>query len=455
MSQAANKIKSTFSTQAFQTFAWCLLFINLFIVIYIWYDTSFGLLLTDYNGFWIAIGRLLGLVAAFSALVQFILMSRTWWIDRAFGMEDIAKFHSANGFVVMTTILLHPLALTIGYATDGDFFQQYMLFIQQYEKVNLALISTILFIAVVLTSMHIVRRKLPFERWYYVHLLVYGAIILAFGHQLAVGGSFAGEALYLYYWTALYIFVALNLIIWRFGMPVYTSIKYRFRVAKIVKETQDTWSVYITGRNLDKWKSSPGQYVLVRFLTKQMGAQEHPFSLSYIPKDNTLRLTIKQLGDYTRLIPELTLGTRVVVSGPFGAFTNRAAETSKRLYLAGGVGITPIRAMLEESVAAGNDNVLLYGSRTVNDIIFDTELLKLQKQGSLTVHNIISGQPGYKGEKGYVSIDKVTALVPDYKTRDIFICGSPVMTKQLIADLHAAGVDPARVHFERFTFHAD
>jgi predicted ferric reductase len=447
-----NHMQMQTSRQTQQFFVWSFLLFNLSVILYIWFDTSFDLLLTGLDGTWISLGRLFGLLAALCALLQFMLMSRAPWIERAFGLENIANFHRLNGYAVIILISLHPLALTIGYAAGNSLLQQYLTFLNEYEDVFKAFISVVLFFSVAATSIYIVRKRLKFETWYYVHLMVYAAVILAFGHQVTVGGSFANEAFYQYYWLALYGFVAINLLLWRFGLTFYNFMKYRFTVDHTIAETKDTTSLYITGDRLSRWTSIAGQYVLVRFLSKEMWTQEHPFSLSYIPKGNQIRLTVKAVGDYTQQIPHVKPGTPVLISGPFGVFTNAASQANKRLYIAGGVGITPIRSMLEE--AAAQDSVLMYGNKAESDIIFKDELNRLTQSGHFVLHHILSADPNYSGERGYIDIARVERLVPDYQSRDIYICGPPVMMNALIQALQKAGVDEGRLYYERFSFHA-
>src|SRR5690606_11363570 len=108
-------------------------------------------------------------------------------------------------------------------------------------------------------------------------------------------------------------------------------------------------SVYITPKRGQGIAVLPGQFVLVRFLSARFGMEEHPFTVSQMVTDGRLRLSIRNSGDFTAAIPKLKIGTPVVVSGPFGRFTAEKAITDKRLFIAGGIGITPIRAMLEEA----------------------------------------------------------------------------------------------------------
>ncbi len=429
--------------------------LNLLVVLSIFFVTSFDLLLSGFGGLFIALGRLFGLLAAFAVLLQFLLMSRSHWLESQFGLDNIARFHRIVGFIAILFIVLHPTALVIGYSADSmiSYFDQYALFLGTYNGVKMAAIAQILFILVVFSSIFIVRKHLKFESWYWVHLLVYAAIALAFTHQLSVGGSFIDNPLYAYYWYGLYAFVGLNVLLWRFSMPIYNFIRYRFNVSAVKSETKDTHSIYISGNNLHRWTSKPGQYVLVRFLVKGLWWQEHPFSLSYIPKNNSIRLTIKAVGDYTTLVQSVLPGTKVIVSGPYGVFTERLAKKNKRLYVAGGVGITPLRSLIEQSVNNSYDSVLIYGTRTQADVIFANELAQFTTSNVFSQYLVLSDDSDSNAEKGYVTADRIARLVPDYKERDIYLCGPPVMMDSVIKGLTELKFPIKQLHYEKFSFH--
>lgn len=439
--------------QIFVVGAW---YLNLLLVLTVWATTSADLLSGGtFGGYALAAGRLLGLLAATFALTQFMLMGRVAWIEKPFGLDHLASYHRFNGYAAIGCILIHAPLVVLGYGlmSHVNYFTQYAQVILHYEDTIQALIAEVLFIAVVASSIYIVRRKLKFETWYYVHLIVYAAIILAFSHQLAVGGSFQGHPLARFYWLAVYVFVALNVLIWRFGLPTVNLLRFKFTVDRVHQETASANSIYISGKNLKAWSAKPGQYVLVRFLSKGFIFQEHPFSLSAVPKDDVFRLTVRKSGDFTSKLPKVKPGSKVLVSGPFGRFTSDVALTSKRLFIAGGVGITPIWTMLGEAMAANRDCVLVYGNRTLDDVIFKDELAQAKRAGLKLIPVFSSAVPDYNGEKGYIDGARIARLVPDFAERDVYICGPQPMMDTVINDLSATKLPADQLHYERFALH--
>lgn len=440
-------------TQAIILIAW---FLNIATVLAIWEQSSLGFIFDGgLGGILTALGRLFGLLAAFFALTQFLLMGRLRWLERPFGLSKLAVYHRQNGQRAFIFIILHPIFITLGYALTAGVnpLAQYVDLIFNYQYVWLAFIAELLFITVVVSSLYIVRRKLKFENWYYVHLLVYVAITTAFFHQVVIGSSFVGWPLARGYWLALYGFVIINLIIWRFSVPTINMFRFDFRIARVVRETPTAVSLYIGGRGLRRWGARPGQFVLIRILSKRFGRQEHPFSLSSIVTDDTARLTIRELGDYTKELHSVTPGTRVLLSGPFGRFTDEAAVTKKRLYIAGGVGITPLRPLSEAALAAGHDSVLLYSNRDPSDVVFEDELKALEAKG-LRLQLIFSDTAGPGQLTGRITPELISKLVPDFLERDVYICGPPPMMQALASGLTTAGLAPGQLHIEFFDLHA-
>jgi predicted ferric reductase len=433
---------------------WGLWFVNLALIIYWWLPLGVPEILHGSAAVALhAVGRLFGLLATYCALMQFIAMGRIGWLEPVFGLDRLAIFHRRNGIATLVFILLHSSFMALTHPALLGTYD--FLSILQVPYVILAVIAEILFIVTVGLSIYIIRKHLKFETWYTVHLFNYLAIALIPWHQLTNGGDFLTNPLFANYWIALYGVTALCVLYWRFAKPFILYARHRFVVEKVQKETATATSVYIAARHLDAFRAKGGQFVLVRFLDKKFMWQEHPFSLSRLPDGKTIRLTIRQLGDYTNMIPDLKPGTRVAVSGPFGAFTHEQRRTNKLLYIAGGIGITPIRAMIEAQAHAGEKGnaVLLYGNRTEADTIFLQELRDLSQRIAMPLHNILSEQKDYKGETGFIDAEKILRLVPDVRERDIFLCGPPPMMWGIIDQLKALGVPETHIHYERFSLH--
>lgn len=448
-----NTKAAQFSQQWRKVVSLLILAILISLIFVIWYSTSVDLALSGSSGALIAFGRLSGLIAAGSALLQFMLMGRIGWIEGGFGLDNIAKLHRKNGYVVIISIYIHILLVTFGYALGSmvGFISQYVTFFNTFEDVSKATIAAGLFTAVVGTSIYIVRKNLKFERWYIVHLLVYAAIILAFSHQLAVGGSFTANPVYSKIWTGLYLFVAANVIYYRFLSIVINYLRFGFRIERVEAETNGITSVYISGKNLKKFDAKAGQFIMIRILARKYCLQEHPFSLSKVTTNEHMRITVKDSGDYTAMIQSLKPGSRVMVAGPFGAFTRAKASNAKRLYLAGGIGVTPLRSLIEEGIKSDDDAILVWSNKASVDEIYQTELPSFEASSKLRIIRFFSREKKSGFQSGRMTADIISQLIPDVKERSIYICGPGKFIVELEKDLLQSGIASGQIHTEKFS----
>ena len=401
-------------------------------------------------GFLTGLGELTALLGTYGALVQLVLMSRIPWFEQLLGLDGLARWHRITGFSTITLILAHVVLTTTGIAiSDGtNVAAEFSTFVTTYPYVLMATVATALFVMVGVTSMRWARRHLQHETWHFIHLYVYLAIVLAFGHELAVGADFVGDGLAVAYWVALYA-VAFGLILgFRVIAPVRFSMRHQLRVAGTVRETDDVVSIYLEGRDLDDVRAKGGQFFLWRFLTRDAWWRAHPFSLSAAPNPHWLRITVKDVGAGSREVHSIAPGTRVMVEGPYGRFTALPSRRSRVALIAGGIGITPVRSLLEDLPAGKGDIVIIYRARRPQDVVFQNELEELARQRKAALHLIIGRRSEFSRDP--LSAAALQELIPDIRSRDIYVCGPAGMLATVMRTLDSIGVPPARRHAERF-----
>jgi predicted ferric reductase len=292
----------------------------------------------------------------------------------------------------------------------------------------------------------IVRSRLRYESWYFVHLTIYVALALAWFHQIPTGNELAANQTASDYWTSLYLATLALLVVFRLAAPIGNAIWYGMRVAEVAIENPSVVSLRITGRHLDRLHARAGQFFLWRFLTRGRWWAAHPFSLSAAPDGRSLRITVKRSGDFTDRMLEIPVGTRVVAEGPFGVFTEVVRQRERVLLIAGGIGITPIRALVEEMTG---DLALIYRVIRREDIVFHDELAALARARNLTLHYVAGDHRGPEGAR-LLSPEHLRRLVPDITEREVFLCGPPAMMDVLEKNVVAANVPCKYIHVERF-----
>jgi predicted ferric reductase len=398
-----------------------------------------------------AIGQVTALYGTYLALIQLVLMSRSPWLDQVFGMDGLVAAHRWLGFACVWLLLGHGVFITVGYALgDGsNVVEEFWTLITTYPYVLMALVSGGLFAAVAISSIRAARRRLAYETWYGIHLYAYLAIALGFLHQLYVGNDFIHDPVAVGYWVGLYVVAVGLILVFRVGQPIRLSVCHRLRVSQVVTEVPGVISIYVAGRDLDELALRSGQYFVWRFLTREGWWRAHPFSISSAPNGDWLRITIKELGDWSKALQGVSVGTRVFIEGPYGVLTGARRTRPRVLLIAGGIGITPLRALLEALPGKPGDLTLLYRVRDARHIVFREELETLARARGAEVHYLVGRRDVAGDPLGPASLAR---LVPDLGERDVYLCGPGPMMQRVEESLRQLGLPAGQIHAERFAY---
>jgi ferredoxin-NADP reductase len=136
----------------------------------------------------------------------------------------------------------------------------------------------------------------------------------------------------------------------------------------------------------------------------------------------------------------------VIAEGPYGAFTEAVRRSRRVAFIAGGVGITPVRALLEE---VRGDVVVIHRLMHAREAIFRDELERLADARGARLHYVVGDHRQPNGRR-LLSPRHLRKLVPDIHERDVYVSGPEGMVDATEANLHEAGVPRAQIHTERF-----
>jgi predicted ferric reductase len=414
-------------------------------------------LLSTPGGLLTAAGELTALLGTYLALVQLVLMGRSPWLDEALGMDRLAWAHRWLGFATIWLIGAHGVFTTIGYAQgDGQgVVGEAVTLLTTFPYVLWATAGFGLFVLVGVSSLRAARRRLSYEAWFGLHLYAYLAIALAFLHQLFTGADFIHDQLASIYWISLYLAAAALILVFRFGQPLATTLRHRPRVTAVVAEGPGVVSVYVGGRDLDRLAVRSGQYFIVRFLTRDEWWRGHPYSLSSAPNGRWLRVTVKAMGDDSARIERIAVGTPVLLEGPYGILTGARRTRRGVTLIAGGIGIAPLRALLESLAARPGDMTLIYRASHPSDLVFRDELDQLAAYRGARVHYLVGHRSNHASDQPPAPpLDRTTIarLVPSIADQDVYICGPTGLMQTVEASLRELGVPSRQVHAERFSY---
>lgn len=395
------------------------------------------------------LAHLSGLLAGYGILVMLLLMARVPAVEHGVGADRLARRHALGGRHVLTLCLAHTVLALCGYAAHtGTDVLGAAVGLMGYPGLAAAAVATVLLAGVGVTSARMARRRLRHETWRAVHLLTYVSAALAFAHQLS-GPDLAGGPVAVWLWTLLHTTVGTLLVWYRLVVPVRQAVRHGLRVTEVRTEGPDVVSVVMRGVGLDALRAEPGQFFRWRFLNRRLWRTALPFSLSAPVRDDTLRITVKACGDHTRRIRRLRPGVRVLATGPFGALTAHRRTRRKVLLLAGGVGITPMRALFETLPGGPGDLTLLYRAGNAAQLVLREELERIAAARGAALHYLLGPSDGPFDP---LAPRALRDLVPDLVEHDVYLCGPPGMSRAAAAALERAGVPAGRIHSEQFTF---
>jgi predicted ferric reductase len=424
--------------------------INLAVVVWLWLHDGGVTKAHTTADILTSAGRITGLLAAYSALLQVVLLARIPWVERLAGFDRLTVWHSRNGKACILLLLAHVVLITLGYAgTDHVALgKEITSLLNDYPHIVAATIGTGIMLLVVVTSLVIARRRLRHEAWYAVHVSVYAGIVLGYLHEVPTGNELTTAGAAQTYWYVLNAATLAVLVLFRLVRPLVRAAVHDLRVERVVAEGPGVASIYLTGRRLHRLGAHAGQFFLWRFLDRRRGWQAHPFSLSAAPDGRRLRITVKASGDFSRRIAEVRPGTRVVAEGPLGTFTaaRRRAPSGKVLLVAGGIGVTPIRALLE---TLAGDLVIVHRVVQAGDAGLEDELRDLAAARGVPLH-VLVGDHRDRQAADLLTPAHLQTLVPDVAERDVYLCGPPAMADAVARSLRRAGVPRRFLHTERF-----
>lgn len=415
-----------------------------------WYQGSGEMLGNSPTDTAIALARLSGLLGMLALLFQVVLIGRIRFIERLWGHDTMNTLHRGLGYGIIVFFIAHIVGMYYGYGSDttNTFIQQTQSFITNWDDVGNAILGFILFFIALFLSLPWVRKLLKYETWYFSHLVMYAAIALVFGHQTE-SGDLLQSPLFLGFWNAIVYGVLACMVIYRFIIPLVRMYTIGFRVERIVQENENVHSIYITGKYMNRFVFDAGQFVHVRFFAKHFWKESHPFSLSVGPNGSYIRLSVKESGDFTKMIKNIPLGTRVLVDGPLGHFTLRNARKMNYLFIAGGIGITPIRSLAQTVAHTKGTMQLLWAVTKESDLALYNELQGLVQNITIFVSE---GAQTNGFRSGRITKEALQELAPDYLERDVYLCGPPKMMETVRKQLHELGLPKSQIHFEKFSY---
>jgi predicted ferric reductase len=407
-----------------------------------------------------SLGRLSGLVAANLLLVQVFLMARVPMIERSYGQDELARRHRLVGFWSFNLLMVHVALILGGYTLrdHNDLLHETWSVVTTYGGMLLAVAGSIALTVVVVTSVRVARRALRYESWHLLHLYAYVGVGLSVPHEIWTGADFTTSAVARAYWWSAYAVALAAILVYRVALPVWRTLRHGLTVREVIREGPGVVTVTLAGRGLHRMPVQAGQYFVFRFLDGPGWSRGNPYSLSASPAPDRLRVTAKAAGDGSSRLAGLRPGTKVAIEGPYGRLTGERRVTGKVAMFACGIGITPLRALLEELSYEPGDAVLVYRAHDVDDLVFRDELDHLAQRRGVTVNYVlgrrIRNRQSWLPESAaaWTDEDAMQQLVPGISQYDVYVCGPDQWMDAVCAAATGIGLPPNQLHQERFSW---
>ena len=404
-----------------------------------------------------SIGRLTGLLASDLLLVQVLLMARIPAVERSFGQDALVRSHRV-GFWSFILMAAHIVSISLGYAATSStgLWHTVVNFVVNYPGMLLAVAGTFALVGVTITSVRSSRRRLRYESWHLLHLYAYLGLGLALPHQLWTGRDFLTSSVSTVFWWTLWVVAAASVLVWRVGQPLWRSRRHQLVVQEVRAESDRVTTIVMRGRRLDRLPARAGQFFQWRFLVGSGYTRAHPYSLSAAPDGRTLRITVAHLGDGSTSLTRLRPGTKVLFEGPYGRLHAGVRTRRKVLLLASGIGIMPMRALLEDLDQRPGEVTLVYRVRSEQESIMVDELndlveLRKARFFVMTGHRVSARDSWLPEQSSHLGdVEALRQLVPDVAAHDVFVCGSIGWVEAAERAVLRAGVPRENVHIERF-----
>lgn len=399
--------------------------------------------------FWIEFGVMLGFLGFAILAIQFVLTGRFRWFAAGFGLDNILQFHRQTGIFALLLVLAHPAILMV---YDQDFLVYFDPRANAPRALSLSFV-TVATVVLVASSLWRLTFRLSYEKWRMIHgLLSLAILVLGTGHIIMV--SHYSEPLWKQAAFSLIAVGAIYLLAHSRVVRPFLMRRRPYQVAEVRSERNDSWTLVVEAKKHPGMSHRPGQFAWITVGDSPFSMQQHPFSFASGATSPRLEFTIKELGDFTASVKHLRRGDPVWLEGPYGAFTFKPGQAKGAIFIAGGVGITPIMSMLRtfRDQRQSFPMTLVYGNRNWEEVIFREEIEKMSESMPLeVVHVVEEPLDGWEGETGLIRKEILERhLPPDRHDHHCFVCGPTPMMDVTELALKQMGFPPWNIYSERF-----
>ncbi|WP_396594521.1 ferric reductase-like transmembrane domain-containing protein [Brevundimonas sp. R86498] len=380
-------------------------------------------------------------VAALSLMAGSAILGGRWgWVESAFGgLDRVYTVHKWLGIYALALASIHLL-----FKADLRGWDTAAILVLPSDWARLARQAS--FVGLMLIAILALNRNISYGVWRWWHRLSGPIFVVVVVHWLSIKSpillaSPAGL------WLAALASLAVLAALWKLTLYPFFARHAEYRVVEVIDGGSAVQiDLLPTGRGID---FTPGQFGFLRM--KAPGLREpHPFTIAAAGSDDgRVSFVIRSLGDFTaRLVADVRVGMRAEVHAPYGRFT-RAVGANREIWVAGGVGISPFIAWMDDAGAGGFARVTLFYFYTPGRGFPSVErLTEMAGESGVEFVPVSSGPTAERFKRRFSEI----ALQGDPSTLDISVCGPAGLADAVAALAVKNGLSPRSIRSEQFAF---
>ena len=385
--------------------------------------------------------------------IQFILSARIKKTHEPFGTDLVYHFHRQIGIAAFLLVFSHPILLFI---LDSRYLRLLNIFSTPL-RVQFGITALLLLIGVAGMAEYRKKFKIPYWFWKLWHGILASVMIPLALYHIFTGGGYIDlpwkKVLWIIYSVMFTLLVFYDRVIYPMRL-----IKNPYQIKEVKPERGGVWTITMEPVNHKGFQFKPGQFAWLTAWKTPFSDSEHPFTIASSAENrDAIQMSIKALGKFTSRIQDLKVGDKVFVDGPYGYYSiDRYPETSRIVFIPGGIGVTPIMSMMRTMADRGDKRpiTLFYSNQEWDTLTFREEVEDLQKKLNVQVVITIERPPqDWQGEKGFLNSTILNKyLPPEWKSKgtEVFLCGPAPMMNAVEKALLASGFEENQVHTERF-----
>lgn len=420
-----------------------LIYLSLIITTVLWVKSKndLGVIMNDPM---VALNQITALLGTTLFVWSMILSTRLEFLENLFdGLDKTYKVHRRVSEWGAGLILLHPISLAISDARGLKYF----LPTQPEQGVNLGVIAFWIFAITILLTLFIRKLKLAYHVWKWSHKFLNLAMILVLIHTVMVTSDVAR---YSPLGTWMNVVVSLGVASGLYMSFLYRHLgpKYKYKITKI-KRYGGVHDLYLKPVK-KKLPYKLAQYAYVAFEKSKIGGEAHPYCVTSLSTDDVLRVSIKELGDYTKTLGKLRVGETANIWGAYGKLGEKFTGGSEdAIFIAGGIGVAPFLSMFRQAgMESGKRRVaMFYCTKYRAEASFGEELEKIKKGSkNLYYHNQCSREK----DGGHLTTEQVMERVKEVDNTIMYLCGPSKMMSEIRGELIGSGFGENQIVLEDF-----